>query len=92
MFYCGTKRCVVNAAIIEMSSMKIGIPRESFTGEKRVAITPEIAEKLIALGFTVAIEPGAGVGSNYADDMLVKPSTLTLSSLLHKFPASRLPS
>ncbi len=48
--------------------MKIGIPGESFTGEKRVAITPEIAEKLIALGFAVAMEPGAGVGSDYADD------------------------
>ena len=48
--------------------MKIGIPRESFAGEKRVAITPDVAEKLIALGFTVAIEPGAGVGSDYADD------------------------
>ena len=48
--------------------MKIGIPRESFTGEKRVAITPDVAVKLIAMGFTVAIEPGAGVGSDYADD------------------------
>ena len=56
------------AAFIELSSMKIGIPRESYPGEKRVAITPEIAEKLIALGFTVAIEAGAGVGSDYADD------------------------
>ncbi len=48
--------------------MKIGIPRESFAGEKRVAITPEIAEKLISLGFSVAIESGAGVGSDYSDD------------------------
>ena len=56
------------AAFTELSSMKIGIPRESFPGEKRVAITPEIAEKLIALGFSVAIEAGAGIGSEYADD------------------------
>ena len=48
--------------------MKIGIPRESYPGEKRVAMTPEGAEKLIAMGFTVAIEAGAGVGSDYADD------------------------
>ncbi len=48
--------------------MKIGIPRESYPGEKRVATTPEVAEKLIGLGFTVAIESGAGVGSDYADD------------------------
>ena len=48
--------------------MKIGIARESYPGEKRVAITPDIAVKLIAMGFTVAIEAGAGVGSDYADD------------------------
>ncbi len=55
-------------AFIELSSMKIGIPRESVIGEKRVAITPDVAVRLIAMGFTVAIEPGAGVGSDYADD------------------------
>jgi len=48
--------------------MKICIPQESFPGEKRVATTPEIAEKLIAMGFTVAIESGAGSGSDYTDD------------------------
>ncbi len=56
--------------------MKIGIPRESFSGEKRVAITPEIAEKLIALGFTVEMEPGAGVGSDYADDAYLEAGAL----------------
>jgi H+-translocating NAD(P) transhydrogenase subunit alpha len=48
--------------------MKICIPQESFPGEKRVATTPEIAEKLIAMGFTIAIESGAGCGSDYTDD------------------------
>ncbi len=48
--------------------MKICVPQESFPGEKRVATTPEIAEKLIAMGFTVAIESGAGIGSDYTDD------------------------
>ena len=48
--------------------MKICIPRESFPGEKRVATTPEIAEQLIAIGFNVAIESGAGLGSDYSDD------------------------
>jgi H+-translocating NAD(P) transhydrogenase subunit alpha len=48
--------------------MKICIPQESFPGEKRVATTPEIAEKLIAMGFTVAIEAGAGCGSDYTDE------------------------
>ena len=48
--------------------MRIGIPKEIHTGEKRVATTPEVAEKLQKLGFSVAVESGAGVGADYADD------------------------
>ena len=48
--------------------MRIGIPRETHEGEKRVATTPEVAEKLQKLGFTVAVETGAGAGSDYDDD------------------------
>ena len=40
--------------------MTIGVPREIFAGEKRVATVPEVVEKLIKLGFTVAVESGAG--------------------------------
>lgn len=48
--------------------MKIGIPKEIFPGEKRVATSPEIAEKLIAMGFQVAVEAGAGTGADFDDD------------------------
>ena len=48
--------------------MLIGIPKEIHEGEKRVATTPEAAEKLRSLGFDVAIESGAGKGANYSDD------------------------
>ena len=48
--------------------MRIGIPRETHEGEKRVATTPEVAEKLQKLGFTVAIETGAGVGADFSDE------------------------
>ena len=48
--------------------MRIGIPRETHEGEKRVATTPEVAEKLQKLGFTVAVETGAGAGSDYDDE------------------------
>ena len=60
--------------------MKIGIPRESFAGEKRVATTPEIAEGLIALGFAVAIESSAGIGSDYADDAYRQAGVTILDS------------
>jgi NAD(P) transhydrogenase subunit alpha len=47
----------------------IGIPRETAAGEKRVATVPEVVEKLIKLGFKVAVESGAGAGANCSDDM-----------------------
>lgn len=47
--------------------MKIGIPREVHPGENRVATTPEVAEKLIKLGFQIAIESGAGNAAKFSD-------------------------
>ena len=47
--------------------MKIGVPREVHPGENRVAATPESAEKLIKLGFTVTIEAGAGETAKFTD-------------------------
>ena len=48
--------------------MKIGVPKEIHTGEKRVATTPEVAEKLQKLGFSVAVEKGAGEAANFSDE------------------------
>ncbi|HBG47290.1 MAG TPA: Re/Si-specific NAD(P)(+) transhydrogenase subunit alpha [Deltaproteobacteria bacterium] len=48
--------------------MRIGIPREIHEGEKRVATTPDVAEKLQKLGFTVAVESGAGAAANFSDE------------------------
>ena len=47
--------------------MRIGIPKETYAGEKRVATTPEVAAKLIKLGYSVAIEQGAGANADLAD-------------------------
>lgn len=48
--------------------MKIGVPKEIHDGEKRVATTPEAAEKIIKLGFEVCVETGAGVAANISDE------------------------
>ena len=45
----------------------IGIPKEVQSGERRVAITPAVAKKLIKLGFKVKIEASAGEGSGFMD-------------------------
>src|SRR3972149_6160063 len=46
----------------------IGVPKETAAGEKRVATVPEVVEKLIKLGFKVAVESGAGDAGNCSDE------------------------
>ena len=46
----------------------IGIPTETAAAEKRVATVPEVVEKLIKLGFSVAVQSGAGAAANFSDD------------------------
>jgi NAD(P) transhydrogenase subunit alpha len=48
--------------------LTIGVPKETFALEKRVATVPEVVEKLIKLGFAVSVESGAGDASNCSDD------------------------
>ena len=45
--------------------MKIGILKETQKGEKRVSITPKIAEQLIGKNFEVLVEEDAGQNSQY---------------------------
>ena len=45
----------------------LGVPMETFSGEKRVATTPKVVEKLTKLGMRCFIEKGAGEGANISD-------------------------
>ncbi|MDX6469147.1 MAG: H+-translocating transhydrogenase subunit alpha [Gaiellaceae bacterium] len=47
--------------------MRVGVVRETAPGERRVALVPESAAKLIAAGFQVAVEPGAGDAASFPD-------------------------
>ncbi len=47
----------------------IGVPKESFEGEARVAATPETAKKLQKMGFEVLIQKGAGALANFSDNL-----------------------
>ena len=47
--------------------MRIGVPKELQEGEKRVAMTPEVAKAVMQLGYEVAIESGAGALSKFSD-------------------------
>ena len=51
-----------------VSDVTIGVPTETFTNEKRVALSPEATSRLIKLGFKVNIQKGAGEASAFKDD------------------------
>lgn len=48
--------------------MKIGIPKEIYEDEQRVAATPPSVHKLVALGYDVVVEAGAGEAAHYHDE------------------------
>ena len=51
-----------------MVKTTVGVIRERHPGEKRVAITPEVAARLIAKDIAVIVETNAGVASRHADE------------------------
>jgi NAD(P) transhydrogenase subunit alpha len=48
--------------------MNIAVPKETRSGERRVALVPESCKKLIQAGYTVTIEAGAGAGAYCPDE------------------------
>ena len=49
--------------------MKIAVPKERRSYEKRVAATPDTVKKYRALGYDVVVEAGCGVEASYTDEM-----------------------
>jgi H+-translocating NAD(P) transhydrogenase subunit alpha len=58
--------------------MILGVPRESYPGERRVAIVPAATPALVKAGFEVLVEAGAGLEAGYPDrDYTEKGAKLT---------------
>src|SRR5437867_4085868 len=49
-------------------AVTVGVPRETFPGEQRVAITPRHCDALAKLGASVIVERSAGVQAGFPDD------------------------
>jgi H+-translocating NAD(P) transhydrogenase subunit alpha len=47
--------------------MIVGVPKESFPGERRVALVPSVIPQLIKAKLEVVVEAGAGVEAGFAD-------------------------
>ncbi|MFZ0211270.1 MAG: Re/Si-specific NAD(P)(+) transhydrogenase subunit alpha [Candidatus Acidiferrales bacterium] len=57
-------------------AIQIAVPRDTRAGEKRVAMTPRIAERVVKLGATLLVESGAGVDSGISDADYARVATV----------------
>ncbi len=58
--------------------MRIAVPRESAAGERRVALVPEAVKRLVASGFVVAVERGAGLAAGFSDEAYLEAGAAML--------------
>ena len=65
--------------------MIVGVPRESFPGERRVALVPVVVPNLTKAGFEVLVEAGAGVGAGYPDTEYVSKGAKIVPSRAEVF-------
>jgi NAD(P) transhydrogenase subunit alpha len=60
--------------------MKVGVARETATGERRVALVPDALAKLQAAGIDVLVERGAGLGANIPDTAFTDAGATVVST------------
>ncbi len=65
--------------------MIVGVPRESFPGERRVALVPGVIPNLAKAGLEVVIEAGAGVEAGYPDAQYADKGAKVLASRAEVF-------
>jgi NAD(P) transhydrogenase subunit alpha len=61
--------------------VQIGVPRETRVRETRVAATPKTVGQLIALGYDVVVERGAGEASSFSDEAYAVAGARIVTSL-----------
>src|ERR1700690_2801914 len=57
----------------------VGVPKEIYPGERRVALTPVVVPMLAKAGLEVAIESGAGAAAGYPDALYQEKGAKILS-------------
>ncbi len=69
----------------EGSHVIVGVPKEIYPGERRVALTPAVVPLLTKAKFEVVIEPGAGVSAGYPDSAYAEKGAKVLSNRAEVF-------
>ena len=58
--------------------MIIGVPKESYPGERRVALVPMVIPNLAKVGFEIAVQAGAGIEAGYPDALFIEKGAKVL--------------
>ena len=54
--------------LLNTTTVKLTVPTETRAGERRVALVPDVVKKLVATGWDVVVQSGAGVEAAFSDD------------------------
>ena len=73
---------------VQISGMQIGIPREIYPEEYRVAVTPEVVTHLTQLGFTVKLETNAGRAASFSDAAYAESGAAIVTSSVEIWESS----
>ena len=62
--------------------MRLGVPKETAPGERRVALVPETVGRLAGAGFEVAVERGAGAVAAFPDEAFAEAGASLVGNAL----------
>jgi H+-translocating NAD(P) transhydrogenase subunit alpha len=66
----------------------VGVPKESYPGERRVGLVPKVVPSLVKAGFEVVVETGAGMEAGYPDAHYVEKGAKVLTDRAAVFSAA----
>ena len=70
--------------------MIIGVPKESYPGERRVALVPAVLPALTKAGFEVHVQAGAGIEAGYPDSQFAEKGAKVVSDRAEVFSAANI--
>jgi len=66
----------------------VGVPKETYPGERRVALVPMVIPALVKAGFEVVVQAGAGIGAGYPDSRYIEKGAKVLAERAAVFAAA----
>ena len=70
--------------------MIVGVPKEIYPGERRVALTPAVIPNLTKAGFEIVIESGAGAAAGYPDEQYAEKGAKVVANRAEVFSTAEI--